>query len=602
VTTPSRHTISGAVAACLLAATTAFGTVQAAAETTAATSRELAAPDACPLGWPVLRAAPHSESYDGGVSVLVGGNLQVAGAAGGAEGTVVALGNATFAHDLPGSYEVGATLLGSQVTPFAGSDMLVVGGNLATAPGTHLDVGQGLGGDVVVGGTAAGVDLDGNGGTVDEGIADATAPYVGLASQLGPMSAAYAALPPTGTVEVTDGAITLTGDGLATTQVFQVDGATLGATGPLGRGLQLVGVPAGATVVVNLTGPVVDLDVDALLAADGTVVDPLVDASFADLATHLLWNAPAAGSVSIGGLGQLPGSLLVPSAPSTTTLSGVGTNGRILVGGDLVHTGLGELHAYPFLPNPQLACSPDPVHLTTVSLDVELVDPDHVVDRNRYFEGRFECTLAGLDVTPADNTWKLRASAEPRVLSDQVPAGASCTVTERLDSPPAPLRSWAAPSFTPELVVVAKRRDLGITVTNRVRELPPVAQPTSTPTPTPTAAPTDPSTETTSEPPAPAPAPTQTPSAGPVVEPTDIPPLPTPSTLPTPGPQPSSQATDDAEAPQADAPRETGTAAPLIATTPLNLRGAFVWGPLLMLSLLTLLLRVRRRPKRLRLH
>ncbi len=573
--------------------------MQAAAETRTATSAALAGADACPPSWPALRAAPHSETYDGNVSVLVGGNLQVAGAAGGAEGTVVALGNATFARDLPGSYEVGATLLGSQVTPYAGSDMLVVGGNLSTALGTHVDVGQGLGGDLVVGGSATGVDLDGHGGTVDEGIADATSPYLDLASQLGPMSAAYAALPATGTVEVTDAAITLTGDGLSTTQVFEVDGATLGTAGPLGRTLQLVGVPAGADVVVNLSGPVVDLDVDALLGADGSVVDPLADPAFADLATHLLWNAPAAASVAVGGLAQLPGSLLVPSTPSTTTLAGVGTNGRILVGGDLVHTGLGELHAYPFLQNPQLSCAADPVHLTTLSLDVELVDPDHVVDRNRYFEGRFECTLDGVDVTPADNTWKLRASAEPRVLSDALPAGASCTVTERLDAPPAPLRSWVAPTVSPELVVVAKRRTLGATVTNKVRELPPVVQPTSTPTPTPTSAPTDPATEGTSEPPPPPPTPSETSTAGTAVEPTGGPDLPTPSTLPTAEPQPTSEATDEADAPQADAPRESGTAAPLIATTPLNLRGAFVWGPLLMLSLLTLLLRVRRRPKRL---
>jgi choice-of-anchor A domain-containing protein len=94
-------------------------------------------------------------AFDGNVSVLVGGNLHVGGAAAGAEGTVVTLGDATFARDVPGPYEVGATALGSQVTPYAGSDMLVVGGNLGATAGTHVDVGQGLGGDVVVGGGVA---------------------------------------------------------------------------------------------------------------------------------------------------------------------------------------------------------------------------------------------------------------------------------------------------------------------------------------------------------------------------------------------------------------------------------------------------------------
>ena len=84
--------------------------------------------------------------------------------------------------------------------------MLVVGGNLGAAPGTHARAsGQVLGGDVVVGGGVAdGSDLDPHGGRVDTGIADATAPYHDLAGQLAPKSAAYAALPVTGTADVTD--------------------------------------------------------------------------------------------------------------------------------------------------------------------------------------------------------------------------------------------------------------------------------------------------------------------------------------------------------------------------------------------------------------
>ena len=103
----------------------------------------------------------------------------------------------------------------------------------------------------------------------------------------------------------------------------------------------------------------------------------------------------------------------MPTAPSTTTLSGLGTNGRILVAGDLVHTGKGELHAYPYLPDAQLGCAADPVHLTTLSLDVWLVDPDKVVDKDRFYEGHFKCTLGDEDVTPDDDTWKLRAGWPP---------------------------------------------------------------------------------------------------------------------------------------------------------------------------------------------
>ena len=352
-------------------------------------------------------------------------------------------------------------------------------------------------------------------------------------------------------------------------------------------------------MVVNLTGAAVDLDVDLLLSPDGLPVNPLTDPYFASLATHLLWNAPFATTVNIGGLAQLPGSLLVPNAASTTTLAGLGTNGRILVGGNLVHTGVGELHAYPFLPDAQLACAADPVHLTSLSLDITLVDPDDVVEPDRFFEGHFECALGGVDVTPADNTWKLRAGAPARVLSDQIPAGAACTVHEQLDLPPAPFRAWAEPGVQPDLVVVAKRQSLGFTITNRVKDLPPPpTQTPTTPTPTPTASPTP--TESVPEPPAAPSTPSSAPTPSTIPEPTNLPGLPgSSSAQPTASPTTSPTSTSDAEAPQADAPRQSGPAGPMTVTAPFTLRGAFVWGPMLLLSLLTLVVRIRRRPKRL---
>jgi choice-of-anchor A domain-containing protein len=564
-----------------------------------ATNSKLVATDTCPATWPVLHIGPPSGAYDGNVSVLVGGSLHVSGAAAGAEGTVVTFGDAFFAREVAGAYAVGVTALGSHVAPYAGSDMLAVGGNLGAAPGTHVDVGQSLGGDVVVGGGVAdGSDLDPHGGTVDTAIADATAPYLDLLSQLAPKSVAYASLPTTGVAEVKGGAITLTGDGVSPTQVFTLDGAALTAQGDLGRSLQLLGVPQDAAVVVNIVGTEVTLDVDTLLTPDGLPVDPLTDPYFSSLATHVLWNAPFATTVNVGGLAQLPGSLLVPTAPSTTTLAGLGTNGRILVGGNLVHTGAGELHAYPFLPDAQLGCAVDPVHLTTLSLDIVLVDPDNVVEQGRFFEGDFDCTLGDDDVTPADSTWRLRAGAAPRVLSDQIPAGAACRITERLLVPPAPFRAWADPVVAPGVVVVAKRRNLGSTITNRVRDLPP--QPTqtpTTPTPTPTSTPTP--TESVPEPPAP-PTPSSSPTPSSILEPTNRPELPgSPTALPTAPPTTSPTSTSDAEAPNADPPRNSGGSGPMTVTKPFTLRGAFVWGPMLLLSLLTLVVRIRRRPKRL---
>ena len=268
--------------------------------------------------------------------------------------------------------------------------------------------------------------------------------------------------------------------------------------------------------------------------------------------------------------------------------------------GDLVHTA-GELHAYPFLPDDQLDCAPDPVHLTTLTLDVELVDPDKVVDPARSFEGDFDCALDGVDVTPVNNTWKLRAAAAPKVLSDQIQAGAACTISQRLGDPPAPFRTWAEATIEPAVLVVAKRQNLGVTVTNRVKDLAPPPTQTSTPntpTPTPTATPTP--TETVPEPPpAPPPIPSS-PTPSTIVEPTNRPELPgSPSAVPTLAPTTSPSSTVDAEAPNAEPPNKDGTAAPFTTTAPFTLRGAFVWGPMLLLSLLTLVVRIRRRPKRL---
>ena len=165
---------------------------------------------------------------------------------------------------------------------------------------------------------------------------------------------------------------------------------------------------------------------------------------------------------------------------------------------------------------------------------------------------------------------------------------------------PAPFRSWAAPDVSPEVVVVAKRQSLGAVVTNRVRDLvaPPV-QPTSTPQPTQTVAPDDPSTEApTTQGPLPESTPDASPAPSSITEPTNGPELPTPSSAPTAAPTPSSAPSVEPTAPTADAPRDGGVAGPLSTTAPLTLRGAFVWGPMLMLSLLTLLLRVKRRPRR----
>ena len=365
-------------------------------------------------------------------------------------------------------------------------------------------------------------------------------------------------------------------------------------------------MPDGAGVVVNLTGPSVDLDVDSLLAPGGATVDPSADPYFADLATHLLWNVPGASTVDVAGQAQLPGSLLVGTGASTTTLRGAGTNGRVLVAGDLVHTGAGELHSYPFLRDPDLTCGPDLKHLGALTLDVLLQDPGNIVDPDRFFEGTFACFLDGEDVTPGDGTWQLRAQADDRVLSEDIPVGALCFVDERLEVPPAPGWDWAEPEIAPAKVKVAKRDPRGFTVTNRV-------QPVKTPPPPPSRTRTPRRTRR----PSPPPRRPRRPRSRPTSRSTPRTPTPrrsrphrptSPSSYPSSRcrrccpprrwPRRSSRPPATARSRPPSRRRLRTAPGPLTTTAPYSLRGAFVWGPLLLLSVLALRLRFPWRPRR----
>ena len=602
VATPCRRTFSGAASACLLGAAVALGGVSAVAEQAAAADMTLVVGDACPVGWPTLGPGTRGGSaYDGNANVLVGGDLTVGETADGAEGIVVVRGTATFQRGARGPYEVGVTSLGSGIAPHPDSDMLVVGGDLTGSTGVAVDAGRGLGADAVVGGVvAAGTEVELHGGRLDADVRQATEAYDAALDGLGAKAADYAARPATGTVDVTETAITLTGDGVSDPQVFAVDGAGLGSLeGGVGRSLQVLGVPDGAAVVVNLTGPAVDLDVDSLLAPTGEVVDPTQNPYFADLSTHLLWNAPGAATVDVGGLGQLPGSLLVPGAASTTTLAGAGTNGRILVAGNLVHTGAGHLHSYPFLRDPDLTCGPDLAHFGTVTLNVVLKGPPQIVREERVFQGDFACRLDGENVTPGDGTWRASHDDETQVLSGRIPVGAVCELGERLGPPPRAGWLWDVPEINPEKLVVEKRDPRGFRVTNSVVQAPPppVAPPTEEPTEEPTETPT---TEVPD--PLPTDEPTDEPTA--TAEPTGTPPAePEPTALPTPGQEePEADQPDAVPNAGADPPGRSGPPGPLTTTAPFTLRGAFVWGPLLLLSVLALRLRApwqRRRHQRL---
>lgn len=240
---------------------------------------------------------------------------------------------------------------------------------------------------------------------------------------------------------------------------------------------------------MNVTGSAVSLDFNALLTEAGSVMDPFSDPTFVQIATHTLWNFPDATSVSIGGLAQFPGSILVPEAASHTEVSAPGTNGRMYVAGDLTHTGDGsEMHNYPFLPDDDFTCQDPPRE----SGPLELLK---IIDGTRAREvgtvtvyGTFTCTLNRVDVTPADNNWSIHSGLrEPIIVAADLPAGALCALKEDLSRtvPPSGLR-WGSPIVQPALIRIAPEGSAHATVTlTNVLEDVPIPTPTPTPTLTP---------------------------------------------------------------------------------------------------------------------
>lgn len=298
---------------------------------------------ACPGTYPPV----NNEDYagrDNGINVYVGGEFQVREAAAEAEGRVVVLGNFDMAKREGASaiYNVGIAGVGSRVPPPDGADFLTTGGDVSVAADQRL---LADGGVVRHAGTVTGTVV----GTLEKD-PDAAKPYVGLREDLQVASKCYARegttpRPATGTA-VNQGYRTLfTGDGKAALQVFNVDFDLTGGTGGM-QGIEFEGIPAGATILVNMVGAARTINT---YTGDLNDQDPLNK-----LRERLLWNFPDATKVKIAGGAQFQGSVLIGEPGSTATVTASGMNGRFFTTGSLVHSseaaggGGQEFHAYPF--------------------------------------------------------------------------------------------------------------------------------------------------------------------------------------------------------------------------------------------------------------
>ncbi|MGW3183991.1 SpaA isopeptide-forming pilin-related protein [Kitasatospora sp. NPDC001119] len=315
----------------------------------------------CPATFPPVNNGPFA-GRDAGVNVFVGGDFNVRGSAAEAEGHVVTLGNFDMskAAGVSSVYNIGIVGVGSRVPPPNGADFLTAGGNVTVAPGQSL---LAEGGVVRYAGATTGTVT---GTKVHD--PQAVAAYAPLRGELQTASACYAGTgtprPATGTA-VNQGYQTLfTGDGTSALQVFNVDFDIVGRGGGT-QGVTFAGIPANATVLVNLVGDARTINTYSGSLAD---TDP-----WNQLRERLLWNFPTATTVTLTGSGQFQGSVLVGNPASTATMNLPGLNGRFFTTGSLLHnSGLGmtgtEFHAYPFNGDlPECGNPPAPTASTSVT-------------------------------------------------------------------------------------------------------------------------------------------------------------------------------------------------------------------------------------------
>ncbi|MER7763306.1 SpaA isopeptide-forming pilin-related protein [Streptomyces sp. NPDC097619] len=294
-------------------------------------------PGDCPPVWPEPNNMPPTGT-DNAINVYAGGDFLVREGAAEAEGRVVVLGDFDMNRTRGGSvYNIGIVGVGSQVQPPLGSDFLTTGGDVSVTTGQRL---LADGGVVRYAGTLTGTVTGTT--TQDDDAAD---PYTALRAQLTSASKCYARVDgsprtPTGTVTNLSYETQFVGDGTSMLQVFNVTGDLASTTGGA-QSLSFSGIPAGATVLVNVFG-----------------ADPVVNINSGVLAglakEKLLWNFPDAEEVSLFGSGQFQGSTLIAEPDSMATVQLPGVNGRFFTAGSITHsssaTGGGgqEFHSYPF--------------------------------------------------------------------------------------------------------------------------------------------------------------------------------------------------------------------------------------------------------------
>jgi len=411
------------------------------------------------------------------VGVYVEGSFSALNGAQETEGQFIVGGDANyFTHTYS---NIGVVGIGSQVSPVAGTDVLVTGGDINVGTGTpapttvevsHFSDGNIVAGGAVNVGTGDSLTFNGGGGQ-STGVTAPLAPYAAFPAFYNSLSAYYAAQPATGSVTTTPTDVVFTGDGTSAEQVFTVASGSDFGTVAAPKKFSFAGIPTNAVIIVNVTAATATVSTNQLVSINGTDADwdadYATDPTFSNLTQSMFWNFPTATSVTFGNGSQIPGSIAAPLADVTLLAS---TNGRVYAGGDvelgdLAGTQIGlEMHNYSFR---AYDCSVAP---TTGSISVNKVlgDPDSVVDPDRVFTGTISCTVG----TPSPSTWSVKAGQTATFTG--IPTGSVCTIAEdALTVAPNSNDSsyvWQPSTFlTPNVITVGAGTTATVQVYNEVR-------------------------------------------------------------------------------------------------------------------------------------
>ncbi|MBD9699877.1 choice-of-anchor A family protein [Flavimobilis sp. GY10621] len=302
---------------------------------------------------------------DNNLNTYVGGHLTIGAAASEIEGLNVVAGDMTVNKD--GWFGVGVVGAGSLISPGAGKDVLLVGGNLMGKP--SVDTGQRLaqiGGTVTGGfpGWASMYYTDGMGAdALITNNYDPAYDFNNFTPRIQTLADNLAQSGTLGSTTVSGGTITLDAQNQVGQIRFDVPAAALAGM----TEIQLVNIASTQPLVINLTGtssatsltigslafevtyndvPGDHVATSGVLPGTPTTTFPwlLNDFGFAGYASRVMWNFNDTGKVALTSGNQWVGSILAPSADLTATQS---INGRVYVGGDFTFNGQGnEVHAF----------------------------------------------------------------------------------------------------------------------------------------------------------------------------------------------------------------------------------------------------------------